>query len=116
MVDVAASVPSNVFFADCLPPNPQRLGVEMRESIAHPGSVKPQTPRHNARATVGFAHQPTGRFKVPKPPPPGAFQVPGPGSYQLTITRRGADMLTNSAKPTFGKEEQRPDVEKEIVG
>lgn len=91
----------------------QRASEMMRVSLAHPNSIKPQTPAHNPHARVGFAHQETGRFDKPKPPPPGAFAVPGPGYYSgVRKTRRGADTLTNSAKPTFGTEEQRPDVEK----
>ena len=84
----------------------------MRDSLSHPGSILRNitTPQHNARASVGFAHQPTGRFDLPKMLPPGVYAVPGPGAYSHAITRRGADTLTNSGKPVFGKEEQRPDV------
>ena len=84
----------------------------MRETIMHPGSCRTQTPHHNPGAEVGFAQQPTGRFDLPKPPATGVYAVPGPGAYSnLRTTRKCADLLTNSAKPTFGKEEQRPDLD-----
>lgn len=88
----------------------------MRETLTHPTTGKPQTPHHNPSAIVGFAQQPTGRFDLPVPPSKGTYAVPGPGHYtNLQKTRLSADTLTNGSaprKPTFGKETQRPDMDK----
>ena len=93
-------------------PGDQRSSDMMRQTIAHPVSGRTQTPAHNPRAKASFPKLPTGRFDMPKPPPDGVYTVPGPGAYgSMRQTRRGAHTLTNSAKPTFGKEEQRPDIE-----